>query len=156
MESFKQEKESISPVFFFEMILLAEYSILAIYFCYALLNLFKTKSPSSRSIILNISLLSSTVVRVVLFLPPKVPSNNTVTVIDMFSASACFFTAVSAVSSQWHDVFILSRWCHKFEKKYLLIKRFTLINVLVNIFMWLSFGGIIALAELCYKQKLIK
>lgn len=137
------------------MTLLVEFFCLLVYFCYHLVTLIRNKSHSTRSIVLISSLVFSTSVRIILFLPPQVPYSNTIMVIDMFAAPLCYFTAVSALLSQWYDVFVLSKWCGKFEKKYMLIKRFTLGNLLVNLILWALFAGIIAISESFKKDDLL-
>lgn len=155
LESFKQQSASLSLGFILEMILLSEYSLLFLYYSYNLYKLL-SKQKHTRSTILNTSLLFSTTIRVSLFLPPQVPAYNTITVIDMFTAPICYFTAISALLSEWYDVYVLSKWCYKINIKYMLIRRFTLTNLITNVFIWLFFIGTIVLAETFAKENLVE
>ena len=155
LESFKQQRTSLSLGFILEMILLSEYTLVFLYFSYNLYKLLP-KHKTTRSMMLNISLLFSAAVRVSLFLPPEVPAYNTITVIDMFTAPICYFSAISALLSEWFDVYVLSKWCFKISTKYTLIRVFTLTNLIINVFIWLFFIGTIVLAETLEKQKLVE
>lgn len=155
LESFKQEHISSSLGFILEMILLSEYALLFLYFSSYLCKS-TTKLKHTRRMVLILSLIISTAVRVSLFLPPEVPSDNTITVIDMFTAPVCYFTAISALLSEWVDVYVLSKWCYKVNTKYMLIRKCTLINLIVNVFIWLFFIGTIILAETIEKNSLLR
>ena len=100
MRIFFKESASEEPGFYLEMVLLGEFSLLLIYFLYHICYLTCTKGHSTRSKILLFSLIFSTIVRIILFLPEEVKYTKTIMVIDMFTASVCYFTAVSALISQ--------------------------------------------------------
>ena len=142
--------------FIMEMILLGEYFGMLVYFSYHLVSLLKTRTYTGRSVVLVCALLASTAVRIVLFLPPEVRYSNTIMVIDMFSAPVCYFTAVSALISQWYDVLVLSKWSGRFEKKHLLIRRFTMGTVGMNACLWVMFISTIAIAECYTKDNLLR
>jgi hypothetical protein len=156
MESFRTADESLSLGFFIELALLCEYSALAGFFICKTVQLMRSSKSSGRALTLHLSLIFSAIVRIVLFIPISLPAANSFVVIDMFTASVSYFTAISALLSQWYDVYVLSRWCHKFEKKYMMIKRFTVTNVLMNVFLWTMFLGMIAVAESIEKGELMR
>lgn len=155
MENLSDDKAELSLGFILETILLAEYSFLSSYLIYKTVLLLKQKQQSCRSLVLNFSLILSSTIRIVLFLPPQIETTNLVLVVDMFSASVCFFTSVCALISQWYDVYVLARWTGKFDQKYMMIKRFTLLNVMFNVFIWTMFIGMILFAEYFERKRLI-
>ena len=154
LESFKTDNKPLSCGYFLELVLLVEYSVLFIYFIYILISLTIAKRNSIRSKILLFALIASSGIRIVLFVPKDLVYSNTIMVIDVFTVPVCYFTAVSAIISEWYDAFVLSRWCNKFETKYILIRRFTQTNLIVNVVLWTVYAGTIAFAEFYNKSDL--
>jgi uncharacterized PurR-regulated membrane protein YhhQ (DUF165 family) len=156
MKCFKQDKDTSSAGFVLEMMLLLEYSALILYFVHYLCRIATKRKFSMRSRVLNLCLVLSISVRIILFLPPQISYSNTLMVIDMFTAPVCYFSAVSALLSQWYDVFVLARWSHHYNKKYMMIKRFTLTNLVLNLILWTFFVGTIVISESLEEQNLLK
>ena len=155
-ESLQRIQVSDLYEFIMEMVLLGEYFAMLVYFAYHLVSLLKTRLYCARSVVLVSALLLSTGVRIVLFLPPEIEYSNTIMAIDIFTAPVCYFTAVSALISQWYDLLVLSKWSGRFERKHMLIKRFTMGTVGVNVSLWAIFLCTIAVAEYYTKDNLLR
>lgn len=156
IQAFGSHDLSSSFVFIIEMVLLGEYSLFFLYLLVKLIQLLTYKKKTKRSVVLNIALSLSSIIRIVLFLPPQVPSTNTITVIDIFTAPVCYFTAVSSLISQWYDILILTGLTDSYSTKYLKIRRFTLTILISNLTVWLLFFITIIFAEAFDKNQLVK